>query len=365
MSTENDLSLLALLEPLLADPAVSEVMVDGYARVYVEKKGRFHDVPTPFRSDEHLRQAIQAAAAALGTRVDEANPLLDIRLSDDLRMNAVLPPVSLVGPALTVRRFYPTVLTVEDLLRFGSWNEDMVAFLRACVQARLNMVIAGGPASGKTTVLNIVAGMIPAEERIVVVQEFAELKLSARYLVTLESRPPDLNGRGAVTVCDLVRNALRMRPDRIVFAEAYPGQVRGGEALLELIYAINNGHDGTMVSTHSLGVRDALDRLEMMAALANPSLPLLNLRREIAAAINLVVYQERLRDGTRRLVKIAEVVGMQGDAIMTQDLFEFRQTGFQEGRVAGRFTATGNVPKCLDRLRAAVVDLPVSLFTPA
>jgi pilus assembly protein CpaF len=296
--------------------------------------------------------------------VDESDALLDTRLPDGSRLNVVWPPISVGGPALTISRFVSSTLTSEDLIGFGSWNEDMVAFLRACVQGRLNMVVAGGTASGKTTVLNIIARMIPDTERIVIIQDVADFRLPQKRLIALEARPPDREGRGAVTVQDLVYHALRMRPDRIIFAEAYAGQVKGGEALLELLYAMNNGHEGTMIGMHANSVRDVFDRLEMKAAQANPSIPLLNLRHEIASAIDLVTYQERLGDGSRKVLKISEVIGMHGDVVATQDILEFRQTSFQGGRVIGCFTATGNIPRCLDRLRYAGVDLPMSVFVP-
>ncbi len=363
MSATERPDLFVFLEPLLADPDVTEILIDSYERVYVERHGKLEDVPSPFHDDNQLVEAIRSAVASLGLRLDEYNPLLDARLPDDSRLNVVLRPIALAGPAVTIRKA-ASILTSEDLIGFGSWNEDMVAFLRACVQGRLNIVVAGGTGSGKTMLLNIIARMIPDTERIVLVQDVAELRLPHKHLVALESRPPNWEGRGAVTTQDLVHNALRMRPDRIIFAEAYAGQVKGGEALLELLYAMNNGHEGTMISMHANNVRDVFDRLEMMAAQANPSIPLLNLRHEIASAIDVVTYQERLGDGHRKVLKISEVIGMQGDVVATQDILEFRQTGFQDGRVIGYFTATGNIPRCLDRLRSAGTDLPASVFVP-
>jgi pilus assembly protein CpaF len=364
MGTMERPGLFALLEPLLADPDVTEIMVDSYDRVYVERHGKLEDVPSPFRDADQLAEVIRSAVVSLGFRWDESAAFGDWRLPDFSRLNVVWPPVAVGGPAVTIRKFVSRILTSEDLIGFGSWNEDIVVFLRACVQSRLNMVVAGGTGSGKMTVLNIVAGMVPDTERIVIVQDAAELKPTHRRLVTLEARPPDREGRGAVTTRDLIYQATRMRPDRIIFAEAYAGQATGGEALLELLYAMNNGYEGTMIGMHANNVRDVLDRLEMMTAQAHPSIPLLSLRHEIASAVDIVTYQALLGDGSRKMLKIAEVIGMQGDQVASQDILEFRQTGMQDGRIVGYFTATGNVPRCLDRLRQASIDLPASLFVP-
>jgi pilus assembly protein CpaF len=348
------------LEPLLADPSVTEIMVDGYQRVYVEREGRLEDVPSGFPDNEHLMNIIRFITDALGLRVDAQQPYLDARLPDGSRINVVIPPISLVGPALTIRKFAARSLTLEDILAFGVLSEDMVAFLQACVRARLNMAVAGGTGAGKTTFLNILCGMVSPGERVVTVENASELQLpdSIQHLVRLESRPPNWEGKGEVTMRDLVVNALRMRPDRII-----AGEVRAGE-VLELLQAMNTGHDGTMFSIHANNPHDALARLETMALMANPSLPLRNLRQHIASAIDLIIYQERMRDGTRKVVKVSEVAGMQGDVIILQDLFEFRQTGFEDGRVTGYHTATGNVPKCLASIRDVGIDLPMDIFVP-
>jgi pilus assembly protein CpaF len=349
---------LAPLEPLLNDPSVTEILADGSARVYVERHGKLEDVPSPFRDDEHLLEVIQALIEPLGRRVDESAPMVSARLADGSRLQVVIPPISLVGPSLTLRRFASVPLTLEDAIRFGVWNEDMVTFLRACVQGRTNIIVAGGTASGKTTLMNILGAMIPAEERIITVENAAELRLPQARVVTLESRPPNIEGKGEITVRDLLFSALRMRPDRIVL-----GELRGAE-VLDLFQAASTGHDGTMATMHAASLRDVLTRLEMMATYSDFTLPLLTVRQMMASAINLITYQERMRDGTRKMLKVAEVVGMQGDIVVTQDLFEFRQIGFQEGRISGYHTATGNIPRCLGRLSEAGIDLPVSVFTP-
>jgi pilus assembly protein CpaF len=361
MNAKDRTDPLAVLEPLLQDPDIVEIMVDGPERVYVEKQGQFMDVSSPFRDAEHLMGVIDAILAPTGLKVDAASPMADARLVDGSRVNIVIPPVSLVGPVMTIRKFWQTPLSVGDLLRFGSWSEDIVEFLRACVLGRLNMVVAGGTGSGKTTVLNVIAGMIPQDERVVTVEVVSELQLlpdESRRVVRLECRPPNVEGKGEVTMRDLVINALRMRPDRII-----AGEVRGGEAL-DLFQAMNTGHDGTMMTIHANSPHDVLTRLETMTTMANPSLPLLTVRQWMASALDLIVYQERMHDGKRRILKVTEVTGMQGDMVGLQDIFEFRQTGFAEGRVTGHFTATGQIPKFATQLREVGIELPLRLFTP-
>ena len=348
------------LEPLLADDTVVEILVDGSNRIYVEREGQLEDVPTPFRDDAHLMSVIHALIAPFGQKVDVSSPYVDARLPDGSRVFAVVPPVSLLGPSLTIRKFSKTPLTTEDLVRFGTWNEGIVQFLRACVRARLNIFVTGGTGSGKTTLLNLMAGMIPVPERIITIESARELQLPEEFthLVRLHSRPPDIEGKGEITVRDLVVSAQRMRPDRIVV-----GEVLAGEAF-DVLQAMNTGHDGSMTTIHAVGPRDALARLETMVVMANPSLPLLHIRQQMASAIHLIVYLERMSDGTRKLVNVTEVVGMQGDVLMFQHLFEFRQTGIEEGRVTGYHTATGAIPRCLNRIRESGIDLPMSLFTP-
>jgi pilus assembly protein CpaF len=355
-----DFLLFGPLEPLLADETVSEIMVDGYNKVYVERnQEKLDDVPSHFHDDEHVLETIRRIAATFGGRlVDESNPIMDMRLPDGSRVNVVIPPIALTGPTLTIRKFSPDPLTLEDLLHYGCWNEDMVEFLRACVQGRLNIVVSGGTGSGKTTILNVIAGMIPDNERIIKIQSEDELILRQKYVVALESRPPNLEGKGEITVRDLVANAVKMRPDRII-----TGEVRRGE-VLDLFEAMSTGHDGCMFTVHATTPHDALARLEWMGTSANPSIPLLNVRHSMASALNLVVQQERLRDGSRKVVKISEVEGMQGDVIVLSDIFEFRQTGMTAGKINGYFTATGRIPKFLSLLNTQRIDLPLSLFTP-
>ena len=362
MSVQDQPKRLAPLEPLLSDPDVVEIMIDGYNKVYIEKQGKgFIDVPTPFRNEEQLMDVIEAIFVDMvGQKINESNPIADARLSDGSRVNVVIPPISLSGPVLTIRKFMGRVLTVQDLLHLGSWSEDIVEFLRACVRGRLNIAVAGGVGSGKTAVLNLIAGMIPPDERIITVENAGELQLpkELRRVIRLESRPPNIEGRGEVSIRDLVINSLRMRPDRIVV-----GEVRGNEAF-DLFQAMNTGHDGTMMTIHANSVRDALTRLETVITLSLPSLPLLSVRQQMASALDLITHQERLQDGSRKILKVTEVVGMQGDVIELQDIFEFRRTGVEDGKIKGHFTATGHIPRFLNRIQAAGVDLPMSLFTP-
>lgn len=360
----HDSSLLGPLESLFNDPDVVEIMVDGHDRVYVEKQGanQFEDVvPSPFQNEQQLLDVMQAIAAASGRALDERQPMIDVRVLGTARCNMVIPPIALTGPTLVLRKFVGRKpLSAEELLNFGTWNEDILTFLRAAVQARLNIAISGGTGSGKTTILNIIAGMIPADERIVVVENATELRLSHRRVVKLESRPPDAEGKGEVTIDDLVINALRMRPDRLIV-----GEVRAGEAI-NVFQAMNTGHDGTLFSLHAISPLDALARLEVMVQLSGVEVPLLAIREQMANGLDLIVHQERLGDGTRKIVKISEVLGLKGSVIEVQDLFEFRQTGRDEaGRIKGYHTATGQIPRFLTRLRDAGADLSVSLFTPS
>jgi pilus assembly protein CpaF len=358
MSEKDRTNPLAPLEPWLNDPEVIEIMVDSYDRVYVERKGKLVDVPTPFHDDKHLMEVIDAILTPLGQKVDESTPMVDSRLSDNSRINVVIPPIALTGPTMVIRKLRPSLMTFEDLYRYGSVSEEIVEFLQACIQGRLNIVVAGGAASGKTTFLNMITEMIPTDERVITVENVFELQPRLGRAVRLASRPPDLEGKGAVTMRDLVINSLRMRPDRIVV-----GEVRWAEAF-DLFQAMNTGHDGILFTMHANGPREALTRLEMMVTSANPSIPLLNVRQEMASAIDLIAHLERLRDGTRKVLKVTEVVGMQGDVIMLQDIFEFQQTGMKEGKISGYFTATGHIPRFLERVRVAGAELPLSLFTP-
>jgi pilus assembly protein CpaF len=348
------------LEELLADPDITEVLVDGPGHIYVERQGQLEDVPNRFRNDDHLMLKVHRICAPLGKRLDAAHPILDARLPDGSRVNVVLPPVSLIGPALTIRKHSKTPITWEQLLEWGSVSEDILEFLRACVRARANIVIAGGTGSGKTTMLNRVTELIPGDERVVVIEHVAEIQPSSHidHIVRLETRPPNWEGKGEITMRDLVINALRMRPDRIICGEVYGGEV------LELVQAMNTGHDGTLIHMHASDPYDALARLETMITMASTPLPLRAIREQIAAAIHLLVFQERLRDGTRKIVKVSEVVGMVDDVYALQDIYEFRETGIQKGRATGYHTATGNIPRLLSRIRDRGIELPMSMFTP-
>lgn len=356
MDEQATIELLGPLGALYADRTVREIMVDGHDRVYVERQGSFEDAPGPFRDNAHLLEFVIELTTRLGRPVGEACPLVDLRLPDGSRANVVVPPVALTGPTLVIRKYPERTLTIEDVVAFGSLSEPMVTFLRACVAARLNIAISGGTGSGKTTVLNLVAGMASPDERLVVVENATELRLPQRRQVRLESRPADADGRGEISVRALVANAMKMRPDRIVLGEA-----TGPEAL-DMLQAMSNGFDGSLFSLHATSPHDALSRLEMLCLLAAPELPLLTVRQQIASAIQIVTYQEHMRDGRRRMTRIAEVAGFEGQTVMLRDIFEFRQTGFADGQIEGAFAATGHIPAVLGRIRDAGIDLPQNLF---
>jgi pilus assembly protein CpaF len=361
MHTSTYPDYLAPLVPWLSDPEVLEILVNGHDNVYLERSGRLVKVDSPFRSEEQLLEVMDTIAGRLGRRLDEMSPYTDARLPDDARVNMVIPPIALSGPSLVIRKLRTKGLTTEELIRFGSWDEDIVRFLRTAVTARLNIVVAGFTGSGKTTFLNALASMIPDDQRVVTVENAAELRLPQRRVVPMESRPPDMEGRGEITMGDLVRNALHMRPDRIVV-----GEVRGGEAF-DILRAMTTGHDGTMFTVHAGNPRDALARLETMSAMANPSVPLLNLRQQMTAAVDLIVQVERMPDGSRKVVTVTEVRGMRGDVVMLQDIFVYRQTGgTKEGKIQGYHTATGATPKWLSDLRPMGIEppLPISMFVP-
>ena len=349
------------LEPLLDDETVAEILVDGPDHIYVERNSQLEDVPDRFHDNEHLMSCIRRILTPLGRRLNESVPMVDARLPDGSFVNIVIPPISLTGPTLTIRKYAKWRITLEDLLRWGCIGEDVVEFLRPCFLARLNVVVAGGTSSGKTTLLNILAGMIPDDERIVTVETKGELKPpeKLKHIVRLASRPPDWEGKGEVTMRDLVLNALRMRPDRVILSECH------GAEVFDMHRAMNTGHDGSMLNLHANGPRDVMTRLETMALMANPSLPLLHVRHELASAVDLIIYQERLTDGTRKVLNVTEVQGMVGDTILLQDIFEFRKTGVKDGKIVGHHTATGHIPRFLDRIQASGVELPMSIFTPS
>jgi pilus assembly protein CpaF len=347
---------LGPLQPLLEDDSITEVMVNGAKNIYIERKGKLHRVPITFENDDHVMRVIDRIVAPLGRRIDESSPYVDARLKDGSRVNAVIPPISLVGPVLTIRKFSKNPITVEQLVQFGSITQEALMFLKACVEARLNIIISGGTGSGKTTLLNILSGFIPGDERIVTLENAAELQLRQEHVVTLESRPPNIEGRGEITIRDLVINSLRMRPERIIV-----GECRGGETL-DMLQAMNTGHDGSMTTAHANSTRDCLSRIETMCLMAGMELPVRAIREQVASAIDVICQQERMRDGTRKIVTIAEVSGMEGDVVTMTDIFAFDQTGVENGKVMGRLRPTGLRPKFMDKLEAAGINLPPSIF---
>jgi pilus assembly protein CpaF len=344
------------LEPLLADETITEIMVNGPKNIFVERKGNITRANISFEDDEHVLRILDRIVAPLGRRIDESSPLVDARLPDGSRVNAVIRPIALVGPTITIRKFFKKPLTTDDLIRFGSITKEIVEFLRACIIGRLNTVVSGGTGSGKTTLLNVLSSFIPNDERIVTIENAAELQLRQEHVVTLESRPPNIEGRGAVTIQDLVVNSLRMRPDRIIV-----GECRAGEAL-DMLQAMNTGHDGSLTTAHSNSPRDTIARLEVMCLMAGMDLPVRAIREQVASALDLVVHQERLRDGSRKVTKVTEVQGMEGDMITMSDIFEFEQTGVEGGKIVGRIRPTGIRPKFTDRIEAAGIYLPPSVF---
>jgi pilus assembly protein CpaF len=353
----DDVLGLGPITPLLEDDSVTEIMVNGPNNVYVERSGRLERARVCFRSADHVMHIIERIVSPLGRRIDEASPMVDARLPDGSRVNAIIPPISLVGPCITIRKFAREPFTIDDLVRFGTLTREMAQFLDACVKARLNIVVSGGTGSGKTTTLNVLSSFIPHDERIVTIEDAAELQLRQEHVVTLEARPPNLEGKGAIAIRDLVRNALRMRPDRIVV-----GEVRSGEAL-DMLQAMNTGHDGSLTTGHANSPRDMLARLETMVLMAGMDLPLRAIREQISSAVDLIVHQARLRDGSRKITHLTEVQGMEGDVITMQDIYVFEQTGVDEqGRVTGRFKATGIRPKFLERFEAMGIPLQPGMF---
>nr|MBC7243915.1 CpaF family protein [Chloroflexota bacterium] len=344
------------IEPLLRDDTVTEIMVNGPYAIYVERHGKIEKTPLTFENDEHLLRIIERIVTPLGRRVDEASPMVDARLPDGSRVNVTIPPISLVGPVLTIRKFSRIPYTAEDLQTFGTVTPEFIQFARACVQARLNIIISGGTGTGKTTLLNVLSGFIPANERIITIEDAAELQLKQEHVVTLESRPPNIEGRGEITIRDLVINALRMRPDRIVV-----GETRGGEAL-DMLQAMNTGHDGSLSTLHANSARDALRRLETMVLMSGMDLPLRAVREQIASAIDCIIHLERFKDGSRKVVQVAEVQGMEGDVVVMQDIFRFQQTGLKDGRILGRLEPTGIRPKFCEKIEQAGVHLPPTIF---
>ncbi len=347
---------LGPLEPLLRDESITEIMVNGPRQIYIERAGKIELTNVTFQNDDHVMRIIDRIIAPIGRRVDESSPMVDARLVDGSRVNAIIPPISLVGPVITIRKFAASPLTVDDLVRFGTSTPEMFDFLKACVEARLNIFVSGGTGSGKTTMLNVLSSFIPNDERIVTIEDAAELQLRQEHVVTLEARPSNIEGKGAIPIRELVKNALRMRPDRIIV-----GECRSGEAL-DMLQAMNTGHDGSMSTGHANTPRDMLSRLETMVLMAGVELPLRAIREQIASAVDLIVHENRLKDGTRKIVNITEVQGMEGDIIVMQDVFVFEQTGILEGKIQGHLKATGIRPKFTEKFEVMGIHLPPGLF---
>ncbi len=350
---------LGPVERFLADDSITEIMVNGPQKVYVERGGRLELTDQTFMDEASVMAVIERIVAPLGRRIDESQPYVDARLADGSRVNAIIPPLSLIGPCVTIRKFAKRVLTEDDFVRFGTWTHAMANFLRVCVQLRKNIVVAGGTGSGKTTLLNVLSGFIPPTDRILTIEDAAELRLSQPHVVRLEARPPNIEGKGAVTIRDLVRNALRMRPDRIIV-----GECRGGESL-DMLQAMNTGHDGSLTTVHANTPRDVISRLETMVLMSGVELPSRAIREQIASAVNIIVQESRLADGSRRIVAVTEITGMEGQQIVMQDLFVFKQTGVDaNGRIRGELTATGAMPSFYDTLGARGIQLDPALFQP-
>jgi pilus assembly protein CpaF len=348
---------LGPLEQLLKDATISDILVNGFDNVYVERGGRLVETNIRFKDSQHLRMIIDRIVSAVGRRIDDSSPIVDARLSDGSRVCAVIPPLSLIGPVMSIRRYGKKLLTTEDLIKNETFTTGMLDFMSGCVEARLNIVISGGSGSGKTTLLNTLSRFIPEEERIITIEDTAELQLQQNHVVRLETRPMNIEGAGAITQRDLVINTLRMRPDRIIVGES-----RGAEAL-DMLQAMNTGHDGSMTTVHANAPRDAFSRLETMVMMASQNVPDRVIRQQLASAIHLVCHVSRLSDGTRKITGIAEVVGVKGDQIDMQDIFTFDRTGVTErGKVVGTFRASGNMPLCMERLRGYGIRLSKGIF---
>jgi len=346
------------IQPLLEDPNITEVMVNGPKQVYTERKGKLTLTNVKFEDDEAVMRIIERIILPLGRRIDADNPTVDARLPDGSRVNAVIPPVAIDGPSITIRKFFTERLTVEQLIQFGSITAKMAEFLRACVVSRLNIVISGGTGSGKTTLLNILSGNIPEDERIVTIEDAAELQLHQDHIVRLETKPANIDGTGSVTIRDLVRNSLRMRPDRIVV-----GECRGGEAL-DMLQAMNTGHDGSLTTVHANSPRDALSRLETLSLMSGLDMPVTVIREQIASAVDLIVQQSRMKDGSRKVTFVTEVAGMEGNTIVMTDIFRFNQTGIgPNGEILGGLEPTGIRPMFIDRLEAYGFKLGAEVFS--
>ncbi|MFX3673061.1 MAG: ATPase, T2SS/T4P/T4SS family [Paenisporosarcina sp.] len=353
----NELTGFGPINPLLLDESVSEVMVNGPDRVYCERNGRLELTDIVFRDNEHVLNVIERIVAPIGRRIDESSPMVDARLPDGSRVNAIIPPLALNGPTITIRKFSKDPYTIRDLISFGTVTEEMALFIEACVKARLNIFVSGGTGSGKTTTLNVLSSFIPSDERIVTIEDAAELQLTQDHVITLESRPANIEGNGQISIRDLVKNSLRMRPDRIVI-----GEVRGAEAL-DMLQAMNTGHDGSLATGHSNSPRDMISRLETMVLLAGIDLPVKAIRDQISGALDVIVQQSRLKDGTRRIVKITEVQGLEGDIIVLQDIFVYEQSGVDaNGKIRGKLIPTGVRPKFYEKLETSGIYIPPHVF---
>ncbi|HEV8282537.1 MAG TPA: ATPase, T2SS/T4P/T4SS family, partial [Candidatus Limnocylindrales bacterium] len=348
----HDVTGFGPLEPLLADPSITEVMVNGPNHIYIERRGKIQRIDSVFLNDEHVLRVIDRIITPLGRRLDETSPRVDARLPDGSRVNAVIEPLSLVGPVITVRKFAQTPFTVDDLIRFGTATPEMFEFLHACIEARLNLFVSGGTGSGKTTTLNVLSSFIPDDERIVTIEDAAELQLRQEHVITLESRPPNLEGEGEITIRSLLRNAMHMRPDRVIV-----GECRAGEAL-DMLQAMTTGHDGSLSTGHANSPKDMLRRLETMVLMTGYQLPLRAIREQMASAVDLIVHTARLKDGTRKITNITEVYGVEDDEILTQDIFKFVQTGYHEGKIEGALKPTGIRPTFMSQFQRAGVTLP-------
>ena len=345
---------LGPLEPLLGDPTISDILVNSYSNIYIERRGKLEKTAISFKDDEHLRRVIERIVSTVGRRIDEAQPMVDARLPDGSRVNAIIPPLAIDGPVLSIRRFGTDPLKMQQLIQNGALTKEIAILFEMCVRARLNIIISGGTGAGKTTLLNALSAFIPADERIVTIEDSAELQMQQPHVVRLETRPPNIEGKGEVTQRDLVRNALRMRPDRIVV-----GEVRGGEAI-DMLQAMNTGHDGSLTTIHANSTRDALARLETMIQMTGMRLSDRAMRQQITSAVNLVIQVARLTDGTRRIVSISEITGMEGETTAMQEIFQFERTGVDaSGKVLGRFRTTGIRPRFAERLQQYGMQLPV------
>ncbi len=355
----NESMRLGPIEAFLDDDSITEIMINGPDRVYVESNGKLTLTNQTFMDDESVVAVIERIVAPLGRRIDESQPYVDARLADGSRVNAIIAPLSLIGPCITIRKFAKRVLTVQDFINYGTWTQSAADFLSICVRMRKNIIVSGGTGSGKTTLLNLLSSFIPSTERILTIEDAAELRLNQPHVVRLESRPANIEGRGAVTIRDLVRNALRMRPDRIIV-----GECRGGETL-DMLQAMNTGHDGSLTTVHANSPRDVISRMETMVLMSGMDLPSRAIREQIASAVDIIIQESRMSDGSRKVVAISEVVGQEGNQIVMQDLFTFEQTGLSEsGKIIGQFKPTGGVPTFFDQLRARGIELDAAIFNP-